>query len=107
MLRETVIASAILGALVIAIAAAFGYLSVGLGVGIGLVLGSTNGYAIAGLLGQAAPFVAGSLLRLATFTGLGLLLALVLGVSAWPVMLGVGAAQLVMVVAGVRQGLRA
>jgi hypothetical protein len=107
MLRDTVVASAILAALAAAIGAAFGQLSIGLGLGIGLLLGSGNGYAIAGLLGQTAPFLAGSMLRLATFTALALLLALVFGVSAWPVMLGVGAAQLVMVGAGVRQGLRA
>ena len=107
MLRDTVIASAILAALVTAVSAATGHLNVGLGLAIGLLLGSANGYAIAGLLGQAAPFVAGSMLRLVTFTGLGLLVALVFGFSAWPVMLGVGAAQIVMVAAGVRQGLRA
>ena len=107
MLRDTVIASAILAAIAITIAAALGQLSLGLGLGIGLMLGSANGYAIARLLGHEAPFVAGSMLRLATLTGLALLVALVLGVSAWPVALGVGAAQLVMVAAGVRQGLRA
>jgi hypothetical protein len=107
MLRDTVIASAILAVLVTTITAALGQLSIGVGLAIGLLLGSANGYAIAGLLGQSAPFVAGSMLRLATLTALGLLVALLLGVSAWPVMLGVGAAQLVMVAAGVRQGLRA
>jgi hypothetical protein len=107
MLRDTVIASAILAALVAIFGVAFGQLSIGSGLAIGLLLGSANGYAIAGLLGQAAPFLAGSVLRLSTFTALGLLVALALGVSAWPVMLGVGAAQLVMVAAGVRQGLRA
>ena len=106
MLRDTVIASAILAAAVLTIAAALGQLSIGLGLAIGLILGSGNGYAIAGLLGNDAPFVAGSMLRLATLTGLALLAALVLGVSAWPVALGVGGAQLVMVAAGVRQGLR-
>ena len=106
MLRDTVIASAILAAIVITIAAVLGQLSVGLGLAIGLMLGSANGYAIAGLLGNDAPFVAGSMLRLATLTGLALLVALVLGVSAWPVALGVGAAQLVMVASGIRQGMR-
>ena len=107
MLRDTVVASAILAALVTAIGAAFGQLSIGAGLATGLLLGSANGYAIAGLLGQGAPFVAGSMLRLVTFTALALLITLVFGVSAWPVMLGVGAAQLVMVAASVRQGLRA
>jgi hypothetical protein len=106
MLRDTVIASAILAVLVTTISAALGQLSLGVGLSIGLLLGSANGFAIAGLLDKDAPFLAGSMLRLATFTALGLLVALVLGVAAWPVMLGVGAAQLVMVAAGVRQGLR-
>ena len=106
MLRDTVIASAILAALVTVISAAFGQLTIGLGLAAGLLVGSANGYAIAGLLGQATPFLAGSMLRLVTLSGLALLVALVFGVSAWPVMLGVGAAQLVMVAASIRQGLR-
>ena len=107
MLRDTVVASAILAVLVTTISAALGQLGIGAGLAIGLLLGSANGYAIAALLGQAAPFVAGSMLRLVTFTALAVLVAVVFGVSAWPVMLGVGAAQLVMVAAGVRQGLQA
>lgn len=107
MLRETVIASAILAVLVVAISAALGQPAIGVGLAVGLLLGTANGFAIAGLLGQGAPFLAGSMLRLVVFSALALLLAIVLGVSAWPVMLGVGGAQLVMVAAGVRQGLRA
>ena len=107
MLRDTVIASAILAVLVVSMSAALGQPAIGVGLAAGLLLGSANGFAIAGLLGQSAPFLAGSMLRLVVFSALGLLLAIVLGVSAWPVMLGVGGAQLVMVAAGVRQGLRA
>jgi hypothetical protein len=47
------------------------------------------------------------MLRLAAFSAVGLLLAGALGISAWPVMIGVAGAQLVMVGAGVRRGLRA
>jgi hypothetical protein len=107
MLRDTVVASAILAVAVATIAGLSGHLSLGLGLATGLVLGSTNGYAIEALLGHDAPFLAGSMLRLATLTSLALLVALVSGVALWPVMLGVGVAQIVMVAAGVRQGMRA
>jgi hypothetical protein len=107
MLRETVIASAILALVATTISALFGQVSIGVGLAAGLLLGSANGYAIDALLGHAAPFLAASILRLATFSALGLLLAVVVGISAWSVMVGVAGAQLVMVGAGVRQGLRA
>jgi hypothetical protein len=107
MLRETVIASAVLALVATTIAGLFGQITIGVGLGAGLLLGSANGYAIQALLGQAAPFLAGSLLRLATLSALALLLAVAVGISAWPVMIGIAVAQLVMVGAGVRQGLRA
>jgi hypothetical protein len=46
------------------------------------------------------------MMRLASLTALGVGGALLLQTSAWTVLLGVGAAQLVMVAAGVRRGLR-
>jgi hypothetical protein len=107
MLRETVIASAILALVAATVAGFLGQISIGLGLATGLLLGSANGYAINVLLGHEAPFLAASVLRLATLSALGLLLALTLGISAWPVMIGVAGAQLVMVGTGVRQGLRA
>jgi hypothetical protein len=102
-----VVASAILAAAAAAMAGLSGHLSLGLGLACGLLIGSANGYAIIALLGQASSFFAGSMLRLATLTSLALLLALVFGLSAWPIILGVAGAQLVMVGAGVRHGLRA
>jgi len=107
MLRETVIGSAILALIATTIAGILGHISIGLGLGAGLLLGSANGYAIDALLGHATPFLAGSMLRLVTLSALGLLVAVLFGISAWPVMIGIGVAQLVMVGAGVRQGLRA
>ena len=107
MLRESVIASAILALVATTIAGILGHISLGLGLGAGLLLGSANGYAINALLGHATPFLAGSMLRLVTLSALGLLVAVLFGISAWPVMIGIGVAQLVMVGAGVRQGLRA
>jgi hypothetical protein len=84
-----------------------GHLALGIGVGAGLLLGSLNGYVIQALLGRGTPMVAGSLARLVTFSLLAIGAALVLGTAAWTVPLGIGLAQLVMVGAGVRQGLRA
>ena len=54
-----------------------------------------------------APMVAGSLLRLVMFTSIVVMAALILGSAAWTLPLGIGLAQLVMVAAGVREGLRA
>ena len=107
MLRETVIASAVLALVATTVAGLFGQMSLGIGLAAGLLLGSANGYAIDALLGNATPFLAGSMLRLATLSALALLLAVAFGMSAWPVMIGVAGAQLVMVGAGVRQGMRA
>jgi hypothetical protein len=107
MLRESVVASAILALIAAAAAAVLGQVGLGLGIAAGLFLGCANGFAIEALLGHGTPFLAASMLRLVTLSALGLLLALVLGISAWPVMIGVAGAQLVMAGAGVRQGLRA
>jgi hypothetical protein len=107
MLRESVIASAILALAVASVAVLLGQAVIGIGVAAGLMLGSANGFAIEALLGRGTPFVAASMLRLVTLSALGLLLAVLFGISAWPVMIGVAGAQIVMVAAGVRQGLRA
>jgi hypothetical protein len=107
MLRESVIASSIIALVVIAAAALLGHLGIGIGIAAGLILGSANGYAIDALLGRGAPFLAGSMLRLATFSAVALLVATAFGIAAWPVVIGVAGAQLVMVGAGVRQGMRA
>jgi hypothetical protein len=51
--------------------------------------------------------VAGSLLRLVAFTSVVLVAALMLGSAAWTLPLGIGLAQLILVGAGIREGLRA
>ncbi|HEY8634335.1 MAG TPA: hypothetical protein VIO34_05180 [Candidatus Dormibacteraeota bacterium] len=107
MLRETVIVSAVMALVATSIAGLLGQIGIGIGIAAGLILGSANGYAIDALLGRGAPFLAGSMLRLATFSALALLVAVAFGISAWPVVIGVAGAQLVMVGAGVRQGMRA
>ncbi|HYM96622.1 MAG TPA: hypothetical protein VET26_04945 [Candidatus Sulfotelmatobacter sp.] len=97
---------------VLALAAAVGgvvsgHPGLGLGLAGGLLLGSLNGFFIQSLLGRGTPFVAGSLLRLVMFTAVALLAVLALRGVGWTVPLGIGVAQLAMVGAGVRQGLRA
>jgi len=106
-LRLTVIACAVLASAVAAAAALSGHLAIGIGIAAGLLLGSLNGYFIQLLLGRGTPFVAGSLLRLVMFSAIAIAAALMFRSSGWTVPLGIGVAQLVMVAAGVRQGLRA
>jgi hypothetical protein len=106
-LRETAVACAILGLVAASVAGVAGHTSFGIGIACGLLIGSTNGYLIIALLDQDSSFLFASLMRLAVLSAVALGVALLLQSSAWTVLLGVGAAQLVMVVAGVRQGLRA
>jgi hypothetical protein len=106
-LKVTVTACAVLAAVIAIVAALFGHLSLGMGIGAGLLLGSLNGYLLQALLGRGTPMVAGSMLRLVAFTSVVLVAALMLGSAAWTLPLGIGLAQLVLVGAGIRQGLRA
>lgn len=103
---ETVAGSVALGLAVALVAAALGHTAAGIGIALGLLLGSANGYLIIALLDRNSSFLFASLMRLACLTTLAVGGALVLQSSAWSVLLGVGAAQLVMVAAGVRRGLR-
>jgi hypothetical protein len=107
MLRETVVASAVLATTITLLAGLAGHLTFGLSVAAGLMLGSGNGYLVLALLNHGTPFVAGSLFRLVSITALALAASLVLGLSMWPALFGLAAAQLVMVAASVRQGMRA
>jgi hypothetical protein len=106
MLRDTVVASAILAVAIAALAGLTGHLTFGLSVAVGLVLGSGNGYLVLALLNHGTPFMTGSLFRLISITVLALLASFLFGLSMWPALLGLAAAQLVMVGACVRQGLR-
>jgi hypothetical protein len=106
-LRLTVIACAVLASAIAVAAGLAGHLAIGIGVAAGLLLGSTNGYLIQRLLGRGTPFVASSLVRLVALSAIAIAAALFFRSSGWTVPLGIGVAQLVMVGAGVRQGLRA
>ena len=107
MVRDTVVASAALATMVVIVAGAAGNVSLGVGLGAGLIIGSFNGRLVAGTLEMGAPFVASSVVRMAAVSAVAILAALMLGIAPWAVLIGVGAAQLVMVAAGIRQGLRA
>ncbi len=106
MVRDTVVASAALATMIVLVAGAAGNLSLGIGLGAGLIIGSFNGRLVAGTLEMGAPFVASSVVRMAVVSAVAILAALLLGIAPWAVLIGVGAAQLIMVAAGVRQGLR-
>jgi len=104
---ETLGASLLLAAAVILSAGLAGQGTLGAGVGVGLVLGSFNGFIIKALLDRRAPMLPTSILRLAMYSLIALLAARILGGSVWPVVIGIGIAQLVQVGVGVRRGLRA
>jgi hypothetical protein len=106
-LKLTVTACCAVAATVVVGAVIADHAGIGIGIAAGLLLGSLNGYLIEVLLKRGAPFLAASLLRLVLFSGIVLLAALTIGGAAWTVALGIGIAQLVMVGAGVRQGMRA
>jgi hypothetical protein len=105
-LRETVVVCATLAIAAAAAAAVAGHPTFGIGIAAGLLIGSTNGYLLVALLDQDSSFLFASLMRLIILSVVALGAALLLQSSAWTVILGVGAAQLIMVAAGVRQGLR-
>ena len=106
-MRETLAASAVLGALALLVSLIVGHSDIGLGVAAGLVIGSMNGVLVRQALTQRAPFVVASVARLVLLSGAAILLAYLFRASAVALVLGVACAQLVMVAVSVRQGLRA
>jgi hypothetical protein len=105
--RDTLVTSLVLAGAMVVGADLAGQMLLGAGLGAGLVLGSFNGFIIQAALDRGAPMLVTSFLRLALFTLLALVGARLMGGSVWPVVIGIGAAQLVMVGIGVRQGRRA
>lgn len=106
-LRETVIACAAAAAIAVVAGGIIGHLSIGAGLGAGFLVGAANGYAVAGLLDRGIPFAVGAIMRMLFFSAAAIAAALLLGIEPWAVLLGVAAAQFVMVAASIRQGLRA
>ena len=105
-LRETAVGCAIVALAAALVAGVAGHAAPGIGIAIGLLLGSINGYLIVAMLDLNSPFLFVSLMRLAMLSAVAVGAALVLQSPPWAVVFGVGAAQVIMVAAGVRQGLR-
>lgn len=105
-LRNSVTASVSIAALSIAAGLLSGHPAIGFGLGAGLLIGSTNGHLVVATLERKAPFALASIARLFVLSVAAVGVALLLGPHAWSVLLGVAAAQVVLVIAAVRQGLR-
>jgi hypothetical protein len=105
-LRKTVVACLVVSTATAVVGSITNHAAIGFGLAAGLLLGSFNGYLIQGLLTRGTPFFASSLLRIMLFSSVVLVAALTLHSLAWTLALGIGLAQLVMVVVGIRQGLR-
>ena len=103
----TTIGCAVLATAIVVATTLAGHPGFGIGLSAGVLLGSLNGYVIQGMLERRTPFRTASLVRLIGFSSLALVAVLIFGTQAWTLPLGIGLAQLVMVAAGVRQGLSA
>jgi hypothetical protein len=106
-LRDSVAASVTLAAVAVAAGMVMGHLAIGFGLGAGLLIGSTNGHLVAATLQRRAPFALASIARLMVLSVAAIGVALLLGPQAWSVLIGVATAQALLVVAAVRQGVRA
>lgn len=106
-LKTTVIGCCLAAAAAVVAGILTGHPITGAGLAVGLVIGSANGYLLRGLLGRGTPFLASTLLRIILFTSLVLMAAFILRGIAWTLPLGIGLAQLILVGAGLREGLRA
>ena len=106
-LKDTVVASAAAAAVAIVAGVVLGRLSTGAGLAAGLLIGSLNGHALAALMSRGAPFVASTIVRLAAISAVAIAVAILLRSDIWAVLLGVGAAQGILVAASIRRGLRA
>jgi len=94
-----------LAALVFGGAAILGEAHLGAALAVGIVIGSVNGFTLQAVLDRRAPILPTSIVRLALFSLLALLVARLGGMPVWAVVLGVGLAQLVMVGVGALRGM--
>jgi hypothetical protein len=104
--RETVAACVGLAAIAFLAGAVLGQMPVGAGLALGLSVGALNGELIRRVVASSSPFVVSSIVRMALLSALAILIAFALSASPVAVLLGVAAAQVVMVAVAVRQGLR-
>ena len=105
--RDTWIASVAFASVAFLAGFVAGQRSIGLGLALGLVVGAAHGELIQRVVASHAPFVVSSVMRMAAVSAVAVLVALLVGASPIAVLLGVAAAQFVMVGAAVREGLRA
>jgi hypothetical protein len=105
--RPARVASVICAAGAVVVAAIFASVGrpvAGLALAVGLLLGSLNGFIVGRLIVLPVPFVASSLLRLVTFSMVGIAVGLAFGLaSIWLVILGLGIAQLTLAAAAFRE----
>ena len=104
--RDTVAVSVVLASLAFVAGFVFDQRPIGLGLALGLVVGATNGELIQRVIVSNSPFLLSSLLRMAGLSAVAIGVSFLVGASTVALLLGVGAAQFVMVGAAVRQGLR-
>jgi len=105
--RDTVTVSVVLAAVALVAGFVIQQRTIGLGLAAGLVVGAANGELIQRVIAGRLPFVVSSILRMVGLSAVGIAVAFLLGASPVTLLLGLAAAQLVMVGAAVRQGLRA
>ena len=107
LLRNSVTVNAAIAGLSILIGLFAGHVTAGFALAAGLLIGAANGYLVLATLERRMPFTLASVVRLVVLTVIAIGVALLFGPVAWLALLGVAAAQVVMVVSAVRQGLRA
>jgi hypothetical protein len=107
LLREMVVACMAAALVAAGAGAVAGHFDIGLGLAAGLALGSLNGHLMQSLMVRGTPFAASGIFRILLFSSFALIAVLTLRSIAWTVPLGIGLAQLVLVVVAVRRGLRA
>ncbi len=105
--RDTVAVSVALASIAFLAGFVVNQRSIGLGLAVGMILGASNGELIQRMIDSRSPFLISSVFRMLGLSGVAILVAFVVGASPIALLIGVAAAQFVMVGAAVRQGLRA
>lgn len=106
LLRNTLVASAVVAVSVMALGFATGQVKNALALAIGLIVGSANGLLVQRSVALGVGFTAVSLVRLMVLTALGLGIGLLIGLSqVWLVVGGIAVAQLVLAAFAVKEAL--
>lgn len=105
--RETLIACFLLAGFAVFAGEVTNQLLPGMTVAAGLLLGSVNAFVFPAMFERGATGMVAALMRLGVFTSIAVVVAFVMAAPMWAIALGIAAAQMIMVVVGVRRGLRA